>query len=330
MAGRFSGFVYAFSAEPDPAGLAGRHQQDGSLLESGENRPRAGVWLSAQTSFQESLRPIDEGANPLFRCDVSLGLGDIALAQGNWIEAEHLYLQSLSCAKHIDHASHLANTLLTQAHLRRCPGKIVQVAQLAQEGSAFIVEQGNLRLVSLPLLVQGEIAREQGELLQARTLFERGISFAHGRAYWPVIGRLLVGLAAVVLATDRPWRVACLPECTARIHEQTAARGQQRQHEYADPLNRTQALLGEAAKAAAEVQGQAMTLERLPAGDVLPMHVPSMHPAVPQETAPAQPAPAALTKRESEVLHLLARVLTDAQIAQDPGLVTKRGHTVCL
>jgi len=159
----------------------------------------------------------------------------------------------------------------------------------------------------------------QGDIAQARTLYEQSLAVATALGHWELKASCLQGLAVALTAQAQPLAAARLWGAAAAILQNsvtTLPRVLRASVERAQARARSQ--LGELVFAQALAEGRTMTAEQALA----------WQPAIPPQeahlsthaspTAPTRPdsSPAGLTPREVEVLRLVAQGLTDAQVAE--------------
>ena len=253
-------------------------------------------------------------------------LGGALFAQGDVVSAYALGEESLALCRAINHRGCLARTLDL---LGRCAlqwGQASRAQPLFEESLALFRAVGEQRNTAWALSRLARVATVQGDNGAAQALYEE--SWAIFRESGDTRGQAscLQGLAGVVARQGEVVRAARLWGAAQSLHETSSPHdpfilpGERADDEQSVAAARAQ--LGEQTFAAAWAEGRMMTPEQAIAAQGQPL-VSNQPPAKPN-TKPRTNAqkrlsptsPNGLTEREVEVLRLLARGLTDAQIAE--------------
>ncbi len=303
---------------------------------------------AARKRFEESLVFLRETGNKTLTAWALGALALVVLYQGEYARVHPLAEQAREICREVGDTTGVTMSLMTLARVVFWQGDLVRAQTLAEEGLASASETGSTSAEALALALHGEIALAQGETATARRLIE------HSHTLWQKVGNqgmlastrallakvlavegdhtaahtmyeesLLRGLGivdiaptveglAVVVAEqgETTWAVRLLAAAAALRDSLGAPLPPVSRADYERCVAAARAQLGEQAFAVAWAEGHSMTWEQ-----ALAVRGPVMiSPTAPAKSPP--PAPSGLTGREVEVLRLLAKGLTDAQIAE--------------
>jgi len=244
-------------------------------------------------------------------------LGYVTGSHGDMIQAESLLQESQAIAQEIGFKNGLTQARSYLSQFARSQDKLALAAELARDCLTLFREMGEPLLITYQLNVLGEIERDLGNLTQAQALFVEGLLLTQKVGYLPYIGWHLFGLATLAGVERQPLLAARLFGAVEAVLADEFE---------ADPLERVQydrqvasvrAQLADHDFVSAWDEGRALTPEQ---AFLSSRYAPDMTPTA-QATSLAQPAatsayPDELTRREVEVLRLLAKGWTDAQIAE--------------
>jgi len=283
----------------------------------------------AQVFAQEALRLARAVGNTLIIVAASSCLGDLARRQNDEREALAWYTRALAVAREMNYHSYLPFMLNKLGAIALLEGDTARAAQLAQEALEVARETSEQRSIGQSFAILGEVTSQQGDDAQAQTHFQNGLFLASTLGYTHTIGRCLLGLARLAHKTGQFWQAVRLASKAEQCWQAAPLRGAAehrlkieqvmtpREHAmYAQDLAVLRAHLGEVAFAAAQAEGRAMTLENLLAAPEPPTAVLTVSPSDTPLPVPAQAFPDDLTRREVDVLRLVAQGLTDVQIAE--------------
>jgi DNA-binding CsgD family transcriptional regulator len=261
----------------------------------------------AQRFAQEALSLAQITGNKVFITPIHYCLGDLAWRQDEKAAALAWYAQGLIYAREMGYSSYIIIALSKLGKMALLEGDTVQAANWTQEGLEVARKRGERQSICQFLILLGEIVHQQGNDTLALACFQESLSIARARADTSTIGDCLLGLSALALSAKQFWQVARMraaAESRLNLGQEITLR---KQAIYEQENEALRAHLGETAFAKAWAQGQTMMLEEL-----LAAPEPTALPTSSRE--PTEELPGHLTKREAEVLHLLAQGLTDAQI----------------
>jgi ATP/maltotriose-dependent transcriptional regulator MalT len=247
-------------------------------------------------------------------------LGWNAVSLGDYSQATPFFEQSLTLYRELGQKQNISSALNGLGDVAWHQGDYARAAVLYREALALRQELGDKRGSAVGLSNLGDAALAQQDTEQAATFYRESLELNRRIQYMPGIVYCLFGFAGISALRGLPERAArlagagaalCdaiglnLPDLSAAAYERNIA------------APRTQ--LGEEVLAAAWAAGQAMPLEQAIAEALEPLPEvtpPTSPPVTPQPTTPSPAYPAGLTRREAEVLRLIAQGLTDAQVAE--------------
>jgi predicted ATPase/DNA-binding CsgD family transcriptional regulator len=244
-------------------------------------------------------------------------LGYMAGSHGDMTRAESLLEESQAIAQEIGFKNGLTQARSYLSQFARAQGNLELAANLARDCLSLFREIGEPLLITYQLNVLGEIERDLGNMARAKALFVEGLLLAQKIGYLPYIGWHLFGLATLAGVERQPLQAARLFGAAEALLT----------HEFdGDPLERAQydrqiasvrAQLPEDDFTSAWDEGRAITPEQAFASSpYAPDSASATQAAASEQSAEPTSYPDDLTRREVEVLRLLAKGWTDAQIAE--------------
>jgi len=255
-----------------------------------------------------------ELASTLFRC------GHTVWLQNDPTQAILLTEESLAIARGLDDMSLTARILNDLAYMFWQRKNLARAAMLTKENLLLARELDDKYLLNSTLETLGVITLDQGHLAQAKTYFIESIALAKSLGRTGYLSYCLSLLARVAAAQGQFQHAARLYGAAETGGEMDTILNESERAEYQRNVAVVHAQLGEVAFATAWAEGQALTVEQSLAtleDETRSEPVPAVRQLPPVILAPVKSLyPDDLTPREVEVLRLLARGWTDAQIAE--------------
>jgi predicted ATPase/DNA-binding CsgD family transcriptional regulator len=288
------------------------------LLNWGQVACYQGEYAQACTLLEESLMLSREHGRMGQNTETLKSLVKVYLFQGDLAQAYALAEKCLGlCTEEARLVKAETLSLLGRVVLQQ--GDAARARALAEESLALVREMNSKIDSCWSLALLGQVAAAQKDYAAARTHYEQSLQLAlEGGFKWEIASGL-EGLASVVAVQGEPaWAAQLWGVAQALRDALGAPMPPIERKNYEQALAAARAQLGEQAFAAAWAEGRTMTPEQAIAarGPVTP---PQPLPTAPSSTPPAGPVttyPDGLTAREVEVLRLVAKGLTNIQIAE--------------
>lgn len=253
-------------------------------------------------------------------------LGVVEHAAGEYTEALRLGREALLLFRELNSMNGISSVLNNLGESEYRLGNLEEARALFEECLAIKRETGDIWGIADALRNLGHIARMRGDLVAAGTRYAKALGLFHDLGDRLYMSSCLEGLAGLAAQTGDALRAAELLAVCSAVREDIGSPLQSAdlpEHELTVAAIRAQ--LGETDWQAAWSRGRATMLEdavsrTLAAWDVAgatPRRKPQSRsiPARLVAPSPTSPLLTALSRREHEVLQLLAEGLTDAQIA---------------
>ena len=248
-------------------------------------------------------------------------LGYVIWLEGDLQQAIALTQESLAFARELGDKAQIAHALNNLGHFFWNKGDLVRARADAEEGVMLLRETGAKYLLFSALGTLGSILLSQGDFEHAKALYTEGALLGKELGNETVIAWQLIGLAKVAIANDQFSYATRLHGAAEARFDVNKALSPKDLKDYKQVVESLRDRLGKQAFATAWDEGYSMNVEQL-------LEAPDLEGI--QDTALAEShttsianAPSEssydqhLTLREREVLRLVAKGWTDAQIAQE-------------
>jgi len=266
----------------------------------------SGDLKQAVESAQEGLMLAQKLGDKSLIATTLITLGDVIERQGDLAQAIAYNQESLTLARELGDKLLVALTLNNLAYFTALKGDLT-LAAYVHEGFALMRELGDRMYIARTLHSVGYVTLRQGKLGQARIWFREGLSLAQEIHSRIDIGLHLFGLALVAVAEGQPLQAARLFGLVETSFDVNVDMNSAERAEYKQAVASVRTQLGGKAFAAARNEGRVMTVEQVLATSQTPAMV---------NPPPSPKYPDGLTEREVQVLCLVAKGLTDEQIAR--------------
>jgi ATP/maltotriose-dependent transcriptional regulator MalT len=251
-----------------------------------------------------------------------LTLGSMAQWQGEHARATGYYEESLALFQALGDTRGIAAALSSLGTLASSQGDFAAADELYAECAPLFRELGDTRDIAACLSNQAGIARDRGDLGRSTAFAQESLALFHelGDHRGIAVCLELIGSAIAVQGqTERGTRLLAAAETVRETTgiDRPAGRGAEQERTVA-ALRST---LGADAFARAWEAGRRLLLDEVVADALTPAE-----PAEPQ-IPPSNTRPSPLTRREQEVAALIARGMTNRQIAEELFIAERTADT---
>ena len=292
-----------------------------SLSILGNVASNQGDYTTARSLYEESLILRSE-LGDRWGIAYSLGtLGVLAFKQEDFATASSLYAQSLAMSRDFGDKRIIALSLLGLGGTTYIQGDYTTARSLCEESLALWRELGDRSGIASSLNNLGHVAAEQGDYTTARSLCEESLALWREVGDRSGIGLSLAGLGEVAVSIGQTHKGARLLGASEALLETIgAAMAPDDRIPYQRSVASARAKLREKAFVTARQEGRAMSMEEAIAYALQVMteleSVTRAQTVSKVSRKPKQSHPNELSRREVEVLRLLAAGLRNEQIAE--------------
>jgi predicted ATPase/DNA-binding CsgD family transcriptional regulator len=242
------------------------------------------------------------------------------VSQGDLAKAQAYLDASLPLFQQLNDQDGLASAGISQGQLALHRGDITQARAQFEESHLLYKKMGEPKGIMQTLYEQARAALAENDETAAGTLYQESLAIAMklGMNEWIAVG--LEGLASIAALQGKDaWATMAWGRAEALREAVHIPIPLIDRADHEDRIALACSRLGEHTFAALWARGRAMTTEQI----IALQEQEIVLPATPEVPSPAVAYPAGLTTREVQVLRLVAKGLTNSEIAQELGLSTK-------
>jgi predicted ATPase/DNA-binding SARP family transcriptional activator/DNA-binding CsgD family transcriptional regulator len=301
----------------DEAGLGGAVAAN-FLRTLGYTAQMHGHHERAKEHLEESLR-LSRGADDGSGIASSLlVLGGVLHSLGDRERGMQLFEEGMALCREHGYVELLGSTLYSAGFLALLEGEYERGTALIEESEALFRERRYKGLLQWVLANLGWATLLQGDHERARSSFEESLTLCKELGDKYVGAESLEGMACVIAAEQASGRAARLFGAGRALREAGGYYYLPEEDALREPyLQAARSRLGEASWEAAFAEGQAMGFDEAVDYALSEDDSSMIASRTPKQTSTTAPRPAALTRREQEVAKLVARGLTNRQIAEE-------------
>jgi ATP/maltotriose-dependent transcriptional regulator MalT len=296
-----------------------------SLFVQGLVESSQGEYARARALFEESLAIHRRLQNKRGIAHTLSQLAQVLfVSQDDQAKVPSLLEECLAVSREIGFKEGIAASFWLSGQVALGQGDLVTAHSLAEKSVVLYKEMGHRHGTAESLPALGKVLVAQGDYTAARTQYEESLVISGELGEKWIIAACLLGLGEVVAArrqlvwAAQLWGAAEALRDALGIPIQPVERA-----DYERLVSSARVHLGERAFAAAWAQGRSTTPEQALAAKG---QKPTLIPTTTTTTAPTIVYPDRLTAREVEVLRLVAKGLTDAQVAEKLVLSPRTVH----
>ena len=278
-----------------------------------------GKYTSARDLFAENLALNREQGNKRGIVQSLFSLAQVLLVSQSDLEAiPDLLEEGLVLSKGLGFKEGIATWFSLSGQVTLSSGDALAARSLIEESLALYKEIGHRHGTASSLALLAKVAAHQGEFRSAVALYKRSLAITREIGDQLNAASCLEGLAAVAVAQGNPiWSAHLLGAAEALRDANGTAIPPAERRLYESSVGTTRAQLGDNCTLA-WIEGRSMTPEQAVAAQGLATQPTSTSKGQASiiDAKPSLRYPAGLTAREVDVLRLVARGLTDGQVAE--------------
>ena len=296
-----------------------------ALNAAGSLAVRRGDYATDRSLLEEALSIYRELEDKRGLADAIYNLGYLAAMQEDYTSARSFFSESLAIHRELGHKLGIAEALGNLGHVAWHQGDHASARPLLEESLARSRELGQGRLVVLALWSLGLVAFDQGNHAEACSFYHEALVTAQPLRD-PYLANTLESCAGLAATEGQPERAARLLGAATAFRKATdTPRAPAHISDYERPLTLAHAALSEEVFNTAWGEGEAMTLEQAIEHALKPTET-SLPQAKGRETDANKEA-SLVTPREQQVMTLIARGLTNREIASQLEVTERTAET---
>ena len=275
----------------------------------------------AKELLEESLALYQKVGDQRFVPRVLAFLGNVSIEQEDYEQAKELFEESLALARELGEPTAIGMALMSLGYVFLLEGEHGRARARLEEAEALSRERGHKGVLINAIDNLGWAALLRGDHERAKSYFEESLALCEELGNELIASESIEGLACISASEGEAERAAKLFGAAEVLREAVGYRHTPEEVALREPyLATARSQLGEEAWEEAQAQGRALDLE-----EALEYTLSTLEPsATSPSSAAAKPSPPSapglpggLTSREVEVLGLVAKGMTSAQIAKE-------------
>ena len=268
-----------------------------------------GEYERAQSLLENCLQSFKQANDPYFIAEAYRRLADVFFAQDDAVLTQQFIEECLALVQRIGTKWGIAWGLNIRGQVAPHHGEYAQARTLLEQCLAIHKEVWDQKGIAQATALLAKVAAAQQQYTEARTLYKECLEGALKLGDKWFIAAYLEGLGEMVANQgENVWAARLWGTAEKLRQEINAPMPQVARAGYEQMVAKVRASLGEARFNALRTEGQNISPRQALLSQAPP-------PVVPQDSV-AAPGPVCLTRRELEVLRLMAHGLTNAQIGE--------------
>ena len=275
----------------------------------------------AKELLEESLAWYQKVGDRRFVPRVLVFLGNVSFEQEDYEQAKGLYEESLALGRELGEPTAIGMALINLGYVFLLEGEHGRARALLEEAEALSRERGHKGVLLYTIDNLGWATLLRGEHERAKSYYEESLALCKELGDKLTASESLEGLACISASEGEAERAAKLFGAAEVLREAVGYRHTPEEVALREPyLATARSQLGEEAWEEAQAQGRALDLEEAIEYTLSTLEPSATSPssATAKPSPPSAPGlPGGLTSREVEVLGLVAKGMTSAQIAKE-------------